>query len=143
MKVLVISDTHGHTEDIMKVIGLHHNMDLYLHCGDSCTYNISPFSAVKGNCDFLLEYPNFKNIETPYGILHMEHGVRGNSEEYVKSCNCKIFLSGHTHRREALKYNDIYVFNPGSLSRPRDGHKSYLILDINSDGVDYKFYDLK
>ena len=143
MKVLVISDVHSHIEDLRKVISLHHDMDLYLCLGDSEMKDISPFTSVKGNCDYFLDYPEFKDIDIPIGRMHLEHGIYGVSDERVRWCNCKIFLSGHTHRRDFHMVDDIYVFNPGSLSKPRDGHKSYLILDISKDKLDYKFYDLE
>ena len=139
MKAVVISDPHGDFEAIQEVVKENPKMDLYLCLGDSCLKDISPFTSVKGNCDLFLPYPLFINIDTPYGLMHLEHGLYGYDENYVLNKGCKIFLSGHTHRKEALKYNDVYVFNPGSISRPRDGSKSYLVLDISKDDVKYEF----
>ena len=139
MNVVVISDPHGDFEAIQEVVRKNPHMDSYLCLGDSCLKDISPFASVKGNCDFCLNYPLFLNIDTPYGLMHLEHGLYGYSEEFVLNKGCKIFLSGHTHRRHALKYDDVYVFNPGSISRPRDGKKSYLVLDIEENEVKYEF----
>ena len=142
MKVIVISDVHNDLEKLRQVVSMHPQMDLYLCLGDSESSNISPFTSIRGNCDYFLDYPLTKDIATPYGTMHLEHGILGNSEAYVKTKKCKIFLSGHTHRRYFKKYDDIYVFNPGSLSKPRDGYYSYLILDITENEVKFEFKSL-
>lgn len=40
-----------------------------------------------------------------------------------------VLVYGHTHVNSIVKRNGLFVANVGSLARPRDGEKSYLILD--------------
>ncbi len=40
-----------------------------------------------------------------------------------------VLVFGHTHVNSIVKRNGLYVANVGSLARPRDGEKSFLLLD--------------
>ena len=64
-----------------------------------------------------------------------------NFEKYIESKECDIFLFGHTHKKFAKEIGNTYVFNPGSLTRPRDSSLgSYLILEIkDKNNITYKF----
>lgn len=66
-------------------------------------------------------------------------------DEYIKNKNCDVFLFGHIHRKMALEIGNTKVFNPGSLTRPRDSDKgSYLILFIDKNNqITYEFKELK
>lgn len=138
MKIIVVSDSHGSYEKLNKIALENQDAYLYLHLGDFeiPEYLMNPYCFIKGNCDFLSDAPIFKDIPTPYGIIHLEHGNHipyTTFDEYVKSKNCFIFLFGHTHQKYQGKVNETLVLNPGSVSKPRDSNKgSYLILDINS-----------
>ena len=52
--------------------------------------------------------------------------------------NCSIVLCGHTHVSKIVKEGNITLMNPGSISRPRDSHCSYGIIEIedNKFGLD-------
>ena len=88
------------------------------------------------------DFPDKLIIKTPYGNLYMTHGNRLyeiNSHTLEKN-NAKIFVFGHTHQHLVEKIDDCYIFNPGSVSLPRDGtNGTYLVLDITSDDVSYEF----
>jgi putative phosphoesterase len=147
MKILVCSDSHGDELALEKIVLLNQNCDLYLHCGDIGLgeNEISPFVCVRGNCD-RFPYPLERNIQTEWGTIHIEHGNNYShlTPEYIQSLNCFIFLFGHTHVREHGYDGKTYVFNPGSLTEPRDANEgSYLILDISKEGkvsFQYKEY---
>lgn len=148
MKILVCSDSHGETELLKKIFYKNQDCSLFLHCGDSQLpdYMISPYLTVKGNCDYF-DYPPQREIQTKWGMIHMEHGhlYHKDPQKYIDSLNCFIYLYGHTHVKEHGYDGKCYVFNPGSLTRPRDGDKgSYLVIDIDdSNGrVTYKFYSV-
>ena len=95
-------------------------------------------------CDFLSDAPKFRDIDYGTFNIHFEHGNNidfYNFEKYIESKECDIFLFGHTHKKFAKEIGNTYVFNPGSLTRPRDSSLgSYLILEIkDKNNITYKF----
>ncbi len=149
MKILVASDSHGDSNILNDLRNERFDVTYFLHLGDSCIpkYLLDSYCAVRGNCDFI-DLPRFKEIEIEGLKIHMEHGdgfrLNFDKEKYIKELNCDIFLSGHTHKKLATKVGDTYVFNPGSLTRPRDGEKgSYLILEVeNKELKHFEFIEL-
>ncbi|MCD8195404.1 MAG: YfcE family phosphodiesterase [Coprobacillus sp.] len=142
MRILVISDTHGNTEFLPKLVE-REKADLYLHAGDSglTERDLRPFHTVKGNCDYYKHDVNYTEY-TPYGKLIMRHHPFTESDiERYKKMGYKIFIYGHTHQRHFEKREDgIDIFNPGSLYYPRDGlYPCYLILDIDEKEVKHEF----
>lgn len=149
MKILVCSDSHGNSEILNDLRNKRYDVTYFLHLGDSCLpkYLLDSYCAVKGNCDFI-DLPRVKIIEIEGLKIHLEHGdgfrFNSNPEKYVSELNCDIFLYGHTHKKYCGRVGNTYVFNPGSLTRPRDGDKgSYLILEVeNKKLVNYEFVDV-
>ncbi|MCQ2794517.1 MAG: YfcE family phosphodiesterase [Bacilli bacterium] len=146
MKILIVSDSHGHDEILRKVAGLHPDCDFYLHAGDSQSdaENIRPFVSVKGNCDFFhRDYQSHYELMTPLGKLYMEH-IPFYQMDFsdLKKANIKIYVCGHTHMRKYEIIDGIHLINPGSLAYPRDGKAGYAIVEITEQKFDYKFYDL-
>ena len=74
----------------------------------------------------------------------MEHGHRYTlTDNYIKSKNCIIFLSGHTHAHSLRKIGDCYAANPGSLIKPRDNtNGTYLIIELEDGKVEFTFKEL-
>lgn len=152
MKILVMSDTHGAYNAIRDVLEKEGYVDIALHLGDSelPKYLLSDFVCVKGNCDFSDEYEKVKEINVEGYKIHLEHGdsyyFNINPNKYIETLNVDIFLFGHTHKRLASKLNNTYIFNPGSLTRPRDSDKgSYLILELEKNKplkYEFKEFDL-
>ncbi len=148
MKIVVISDTHGDFYELKRVAMVENGASLYLHAGDVEAFggeDISPFAAVKGNCDysfssFLKEYWAL----TPYGKLYMRHYPAFDKDELneLYDKGVKIFIHGHTHIKENKKYRDMYILCPGSLTRPRDGSASYMVLDVDKEEVKVEFKTL-
>ena len=105
-------------------------------------YMMDSFISVKGNCDYFIDYPLYRTIETPYGKIWCEHGHihgRGNIE-FLKEHDCKVYLYGHTHIHKIEEVNGYYFVNPGSTSRPRDGSDgTYLIIEAYKDEIKFKF----
>ena len=144
MRILLVSDSHGNSEALDKLLKKYPKMDLYLHAGDleADEQSIRPFDCVKGNCDHWSNLPERRIIRTPYGNLLMTH-LPYMRPDIVKEYKIKIFVYGHTHRRKFALENGIYIINPGAISFPRDGHDlSYAIADITSEKVDVQFYTL-
>ena len=144
MKILLVSDTHGNNESLDYLVKKYPNMDLYLHCGDSESdeFSIHPYRSVKGNCDYIGDFPMYLIIPTPYGNMMVHHKPLIDSN-VLRDNNAKIFVYGHTHRREFTKENGIYLINPGAISFARDKYDySYAILDISEKEVKVDFHTL-
>ena len=146
MKIIVVSDTHRDYECLRKLRQLHNDANMFLHLGDSelPSYMLDGFASVKGNCDYFEDYPENKIVKTLYGNIYMEHGHRYTlTDNYIKSKNCIIFLSGHTHAHSLRKIGDCYAANPGSLIKPRDNtNGTYLIIELEDGKVEFIFKEL-
>ena len=145
MKIVVISDTHGSFYELKKVAMIENGADLYLHAGDVESFSnedMSPFAAVKGNCDFYSpSFPLERKINTPYGPLLIKHHpiILENDLETLYKEGIKIFIHGHTHIKENRQYKDMLILCPGSLCRPRDDYASYMVLEITKEKVEVTF----
>lgn len=146
-KILIMGDTHGSYNSIRDVLEKEGYMDILIHLGDSelPSYLLSDFLCIKGNCDFALDLEKIKEINVEGFKIHLEHGdsylFNINPNKYIENLNVDIFLFGHTHKKLASKLNNTYIFNPGSLTKPRDSNNgSYLILTLEKDKkINYEF----
>lgn len=145
MRIIVISDSHGRSSAIQQAINAQPSAKHVFFLGDVLS-DIEDFEhffpdrvlhAVRGNCDFYACAPT-QGLVTLGGkkILFThghEQGVKGGTSSllsYAKSLGADIALYGHTHTA-CTEYRDgIYLVNPGSVSRPRQGKCSYAVLDI-------------
>lgn len=148
MKILVISDTHGHEENLKKVLKKIKMPDMVLHLGDSeggeeFIKNMidCPLHLVAGNCDFFCSYPRTKVVEAEGIRIFMTHGhyyhVGLGINDLVtaaKANGCSMALFGHTHKPFIERVDDLIILNPGSLSFPRqEGRKaSYALVEVSS-----------
>ncbi|OWA36836.1 YfcE family phosphodiesterase [Saccharibacillus sp. O16] len=94
--------------------------------------------AVRGNCDaevdqMLIDF----SIMGEYAIvLHEErklfvtHGHHHSMDHLPELLEGDVFMQGHTHVPVAERRAGLYLFNPGSVSLPKDGYPaSYGLLD--------------
>jgi uncharacterized protein len=150
MKIIVVSDSHGRYQELQDIALKNYDATLFLHLGDYelPDYLLHSYTCVRGNCDFSIDAPLKRDLDYPFGRIHMEHGNYidyHNFSKYIANTHSFIFLFGHTHEKFFKKINDTYVFNPGSISRPRDSDKgSYLIIDINEKTLEvtHRFVDV-
>ncbi|MGN0658894.1 MAG: metallophosphoesterase family protein [Emergencia sp.] len=134
MKILLISDTHGDLSRVRTVLDTVRDIDLIAHCGDlqhdawelEDTSGI-PVVSVKGNCDGARK-PDRQIIDTPAGKILITHGhLEGAGYDYNKLLylgeeqGCIAVCFGHTHAAMCEDFAGIWLINPGSLPRPRDG----------------------
>ena len=141
MKILIVSDSHGHDLLLRDLVKQYPNMDYYLHAGDSQSsmMSIYPFDSVKGNCDYF-DFDVKRKIYTPKGYLLMKHFPTISKGEIE---DIKFFIHGHTHKYQCYKENNYYVICPGSIALPRDGTLgSYAILEINEKESIVTIYEL-
>jgi putative phosphoesterase len=141
MKIILVSDTHGHDELLEKVALIESRSDIFLHAGDSNSSNIFPFQVVKGNCDVGIDYPSIIYIDTPYGKLKLMHGHQfmqfhsfnaQRVKESIEKENVKILVYGHTHIQKVLEIEGYYLINPGALNNKT---MEYLVLEVSETEV--------
>ncbi len=150
MKVVIISDTHGHARNLKAVIDRVWPVDALIHCGDvegeedyieqlaGC-----PLYVVAGNNDYFsglareLEFVlGGKKIFLCHGHSYgVSMGMERIREE-GQSRRADIVMYGHTHRPYLEVGKGITVLNPGSLAYPRQFPRdpSYMVMEIDSDG---------
>ena len=150
MKILVVSDTHGHERNLMTVLRKVKPVDALIHCGDlkggeDYIRQIAecPAYLVRGNNDYFSDLPREEEITLGgYKILvthgHMYGVSMGTQmlEEEARSRGVQVAMFGHTHRPYLDIQDDLVVLNPGSLSYPRqNGRKpGFLIMEIDREG---------
>ncbi len=149
-KYLVVSDTHGRDENFFKVLEIEEPLDGIIHCGDfegsESKFALAadcPVYFVAGNNDFFSDLK--REIEFTIDghkafATHGHHYLVGMDLENIRceahSRGAEFVFFGHTHKPVAKNIGGVYVFNPGSLSYPRqEGRKpSYLVLELGEDG---------
>lgn len=149
MKILVVSDTHGHTKNLERVLEKVGDIDLFIHCGDleggedyiRALVEV-PCYMVAGNNDWFSDLQREMEISVDDYRIWITHGnnygVSMGPERLLEEAaarNVDVVMYGHTHR-PLIEYQDnIVIVNPGSLSYPRqNGRKpSYLIMEIDRD----------
>lgn len=95
--------------------------------------------AIKGNCEsevdqMVSDFP-FSEISQLYVFNHlitMTHGHHYSFDNLPKNCG-DIFLQGHTHIGVLEKRDGRILANPGSVSLPKDGCHSYMVM--NESGI--------
>ncbi len=147
MRYLIVSDTHGNHEYLDEVLYNVGHLDGVLHLGDVENRETDieaqldcPLEIVCGNNDSEIFLPRERILFLGGHKVYMSHGhyhkiYYGTKElvESAKSNGCDIALFGHTHCPYLEREGDLWVANPGSISRPRqaDRYPTYMILEID------------
>lgn len=138
MRIVVVSDSHGEFDVLRQILRKEEMFtDLFIHCGDSMVSpcDIRTYHVVKGNCDIFSDFPKHLNFDTPLGKIYVMHGEMGliNMKRLVAQVKPDIIFYGHTHVNSYHNIDGCHCFNPGSVSRPRDGSQgTYLVVEGNS-----------
>jgi uncharacterized protein len=155
MKVLIISDTHGWEDELLRVIKRHkHEVDFTIHCGDSElpveADVLQHVHTVKGNCDFE-PFPEEIIYEHESKIFYITHGHLHNVKHSLMSLKYRaeevgadVVCFGHSHVIACEKNEETLFINPGSLKSPRNVTiGTYAIYQLNDDGgEEVTYYDL-
>lgn len=152
MKILVFSDSHG-KDDVMRRLMMANREAVFFHLGDgapsflalSREFGVAAY-AVRGNCDFFTgEFPLEKSLTVTlenyrFFLTHGDaFGVGGGLDLLAAAARregCQAALFGHTHVGMTRYLSPegeeapLYLFNPGSIARPRDGRLSYGVITI-------------
>lgn len=149
-RLLVVSDTHGRTKNLEKVLARVSPIDYLLHLGDVGidTYAIErlvncPCCFVAGNNDFFSSLPKERVVKICGQTIFMTHGhnyyvssQKGLLCRVAAEQGATIALFGHTHIPYLEEMNGLMLANPGSISLPRqaDHLPSYLLITLSGDG---------
>ncbi|MBE5804726.1 MAG: metallophosphoesterase [Clostridiales bacterium] len=142
MRCIVMSDTHGHDDDVRwlleqawKEIG---PVDYYLHCGDGAydfmrlenfirrRDEFAVMAGVSGNCDVGvpgLEYHQVlpiggAKVFLTHGHIYHVKSTYTYLDEAAKERGCSIALFGHTHK-PFWEQRQTLLINPGSAADGR------------------------
>lgn len=93
-------------------------------------------TAVRGNCDsevdqMMLDFPCMADSATVLdgGLrLFCTHGHVFSPDDPPRLPQGTYFLSGHTHVKTDEARNGIRFVNPGSVSLPKDGTRSFAVI---------------
>ena len=159
MKVLIVSDTHGNSEPIEKIVSLHSDFSIIIHAGDYARdldfldTQIQKYT-VKGNCDNPAHYaPERQLIDLGKSKIFLTHGHLQHAklyfdqliEESIKN-SAEICVFGHTHKPIIENRDGILLINPGSIikSRSRINMASYVLMTVDKTGdvIDAKIMTL-
>lgn len=157
MKIIVMSDSHGESSAVEKVVKLHEDADLFVHLGDGekevhlLTQTIPWFAEklffLKGNCDSgRLLKPTHTQIIMPLPWRHRFFAAHGDMLQVkygtarimheARKAEADMVFYGHTHTRDCRYEDGLYIINPGSLGCPRDGTPpSYAVISVSSKGI--------
>ncbi len=149
MRVLVFSDSHGSNYNLRKVLDTAH-ADYLIFLGDGLrevqnlaqNYPSIKFLWVKGNCDYdhdtletdLITIDGIRILFTHGHNFKVKYGT-GKLVEAARKINADVVLYGHTHVAEKTYLDGLYVINPGSCSKSREGGNSYATLDIKNGQI--------
>lgn len=138
-KAMVLSDTHGDTDAILRLLPIMETCDAVIHLGDHA-WDMDVVEAklgaklyrVAGNNDYRSRAPSEAVIElgpckifATHGHLYGVNVTRSRLRARAATLGCSIALFGHTHVSAIFDDGDIAIMNPGSLRLPRDGIPSY------------------
>lgn len=150
MRIGVISDTHRCISSIEQLGGKISGLDVLIHLGDNVEdisiiekYYKGKIINVRGNCDFSANTPNDR-LENIFGKrIFLTHGHRYAVKENLFKLRYKaleaeadIVLYGHTHIAQIDFEEGIWYINPGSISEPRDGGRSFAVINVSEDCIE-------
>ncbi|WP_064092536.1 metallophosphoesterase [Rossellomorea aquimaris] len=152
MKLLIVSDSHGSTEEIEELSNRYYSeVDAMIHCGDSelnaDDEAISSYLSVRGNCDMDTRFPEnlVENVKgNPilvthghlYGIKMSLMKLRYKAEEV----GAKFVFFGHSHTLGAEMSNGTLFLNPGSIRLPRGRQeRTYAMVEVMENKITVTF----
>ena len=160
MKVLIVSDTHGRHENLIRVLRREEPVDMLIHCGDTegeedwirARTQCLSVPIVRGNNDFFSRLPSELELDIAGHHVFITHGhgygiSMGTErlEEEARYRKAEIVMFGHTHRPYLREAEGLWMVNPGSLSYPRqEGHRpTYMLMEIEEGAApSFKICDI-
>lgn len=145
MRLLVLSDSHGRKNLLLKAVELHPEADAVIFLGDGerdveFLKQLHPeikLYSVCGNCDYNSSLPTFLLEKFGGKIVYAAHGhcesvkySLAGLKQKAHNCSASIALYGHTHVPDTTYEDGIWYINPGSVSVGR-----YAMVDILDNGI--------
>ena len=145
MRILVVSDSHGDSFTLGRIIRNQPNAEVVVFLGDGesdvlrCGIHLIDkyVIKVKGNCDFYSELDANVTQVIEGKKFFITHGYLENVKFGIDNLIYKgqepgadIILYGHTHVPVSKYIDGVYVFNPGSVK-----NGEYGFIDITDKGV--------
>lgn len=155
MRFLVISDSHGNYPSALQAEELAGDIDAIIHLGDGAndamliaqTLNVE-VKQVAGNCDLGASAPRELLWECEGQQILLTHGdrygVKHNLERLKQrglEVGAHVVLYGHTHIAAISKMSEMLFVNPGTLIKSCQ-HKTFAILELNSNGATATLHDI-
>lgn len=130
MKVCVISDSHGRTDRIERVLARHPDVELLIHAGDHAEdargWPDVKVRAVGGNCDPSGSAPKEEFFDVLGVRVFLTHGHLYKVKQTLlplsyraNETGADLVVFGHSHVPVITEEKGTILFNPGSLSHPR------------------------
>ncbi|MBD1381164.1 metallophosphoesterase family protein [Metabacillus arenae] len=154
MKALIMSDSHGLTEEVQLIKERHQGeVDAVFHCGDSelplCEPTLEKIHIVMGNCDYDQKLPeeiivDIKGVRffVTHGHLHNVKSTLMNVKYRAEETNAQVVCFGHSHIAGVDYIDGILFLNPGSIHLPRvRREKTYAILEIEENKATVQFFE--
>lgn len=150
MKILIVSDNHGRTGNLERVIKAQGKLDYLIHAGDTMGSEDyieaildCPCVIVGGNNDYFSGLQSDASVNLGKYKVWVTHGhgygiYRGTEriEAEMVSRGVDIAVVGHTHVPMLKQIGERIIVNPGSISEPRQWGRrpSYALMEIDRDG---------
>lgn len=150
MRVIVFSDSHGQLAHAVRSLKEAGPVDLIIHAGDFYLDGMNlaaetnlPVKVVMGNCDLhddglqelVLELAGHRILLVHGHAFASKHRV-GKLVSRASEIGADTVVFGHSHIAGFIREDGVLLFNPGSISRPRDHDRpSYGILEIDEDVI--------
>ena len=145
MKLLILSDSHGRSGKVKKIIAENGDADGVIYLGDGekdlegKLPETLPVYQVRGNCDreskaavTLVEEIGGVRFYITHGY---EQGVKYGLDRLAYAAeeqNCKVALFGHTHGAHYSESAGVELFNPGSAA-----NGSYGVITIEAGKAEF------
>ena len=144
MKFCVFSDSHNHTEHMLLALG-QEQPDAMLFLGDgerdlaavTKRWPNLPVYAVRGNCDYYSDLPQWLTCELDGIPVLFTHGhlfgVKYDLielEDAARSVGARIVLFGHTHEAYLREDEELTILNPGSIGDY--GINTYAVIETDN-----------
>lgn len=157
LRAIVFSDSHGNLDNALRALKTAGHVDFIIHAGDFYRDALLlpaetklPVRAVVGNCDLYDGGPQELVFDLAGHRILLVHGHEfasrqrcGKLASKASEVGAGTVVFGHSHNAGFIWENGVLLFNPGSISRPRDHERpSYGILEIDENGVKPAIYRL-
>lgn len=153
--ILVISDTHGDLS-ALRLIKQAESFDAVFHLGDiqgdeaqiRSLFEV-PVEIVRGNCDLFSDNPTDLILSVHGQEVLLTHGHKYGAKagmdglvQAARKKRCNVVLYGHTHIPVVREIDGITLANPGSLTYPRSGIPTYLMITYKENRLWFSIKEL-